>query len=79
MYYSRFACVYAIFFISLHPKKQINRLINEFKVAIMGNAFRKNEVEYNAIMSNELSHYMTLDEMHERLVAKIRSHFAEKV
>lgn len=45
----------------------------------MGYALRKEEVEYNAIMSNELSHYMTLDEMHERLVAKIHDHYAQKV
>jgi len=33
---------------------------------------------YNVIMSSDLEHYMTLDEMHQRLVQTIKDHFAKK-
>jgi len=38
----------------------------------------KSTANYNVIMSPELEHYMTLDEMHQRLVQTIKDHFAKK-
>ena len=32
---------------------------------------------YDIIESSEMSHYMTLDEMHKRLIEKIRKAFAK--
>ena len=36
-----------------------------------------NQMTYDIIEASELSHYMTLDEMHERLTANIRKRFAK--
>jgi len=36
-----------------------------------------NQITYDIIESSEMSHYMTLDEMHERLTANIRKRFAK--
>ena len=36
-----------------------------------------NQMTYDIIESSELSHYMTLDEMHERLTTNIRKMLAE--
>ena len=36
-----------------------------------------NQMTYDIIESSELSHYMTLDEMHERLTTNIRKRLAE--
>jgi hypothetical protein len=36
-----------------------------------------NQRTYDIIEVSELSHYMTLDEMHERLTANIRKRFAK--
>jgi hypothetical protein len=36
-----------------------------------------NQMTYDIIESSEMSHYMTLDEMHERLTANIRRRFAQ--
>ena len=34
-----------------------------------------NQLQYDVLDSSEMSHYMTLDEIHERLTAKIRKAF----
>ena len=34
-----------------------------------------NQMTYDVIESSELSHYMTLEQMHERLTANIRKAF----
>ncbi len=36
-----------------------------------------NQRAYDIIEASELSHYMTLEEMHERLTANIRKRFAK--
>jgi hypothetical protein len=36
-----------------------------------------NQMTYDIIDSSKLSHYMTLEEMHERLTANIRKRFAK--
>ena len=36
-----------------------------------------NQMTYDIIDTSELSHYMTLDEMHERLTTNIRKRFAK--
>ena len=33
------------------------------------------KVDYDIIFTSELPHYMTLDEMHERLTTKIHEHY----
>jgi len=38
----------------------------------------KETANYNLIMSSDLEHYMTLDEMHQRLVKTIKDYFAKK-
>jgi len=38
----------------------------------------KETANCNLIMSSDLEHYMTLDEMHQRLVQTIKDHFAKK-
>ena len=43
----------------------------------MSAAQATNQMTYDIIESSELSHYMTLDEMHERLTANIRRRFAK--
>ena len=35
------------------------------------------QVMYDVILSSELPHYMTLDEMHERLTTNIRKAYAQ--
>ena len=37
----------------------------------------ENRVSYDVIRTSEMSQYMTLDEMHERLTANIRKAFAK--
>ena len=37
-----------------------------------------NQMTYDIIDSSKLSHYMTLEEMHERLVKMIKAHFAQR-
>ena len=32
----------------------------------------------NVILSSDMSHYMTLDEMHQRLTTKIREHYSKR-
>lgn len=36
-----------------------------------------NQMTYDVIDSSEMSHYMTLEEMHERLTTNIRKRFAK--
>ena len=43
----------------------------------MSEALKAEHVKYDVISSSELPHYMTLDEMHQRLVSNIRSKFAK--
>jgi len=38
----------------------------------------KTTANYNVIMPSDLEHYMTLDEMHQRLVQTIKNHFSTK-
>ena len=43
----------------------------------MSAALAENRVAYNVISSSEMAHYMTLEEMHERLTNNIRKNFAK--
>ncbi len=36
------------------------------------------KVEYDVIYASELPHYMSLDEMHQRLTAKIQEHYSQQ-
>lgn len=36
------------------------------------------KVNYDVIFASEMPHYMTLDEMHERLTAKIQKHYSQQ-
>ncbi len=39
---------------------------------------REKQVNYDVILPSELPHYMSLDEMHDRLTAKIREHYSKR-
>ena len=41
----------------------------------MSSQLATNQMTYDVINSSELSHYMTLEQMHERLTANIRKAF----
>ena len=43
----------------------------------MSAVLTEDRVEYDVIRKSEMSHYMTLGEMHERLTANIRKAFAK--
>ena len=43
----------------------------------MSAVLAEDRVEYDVLRQSEMSHYMTLDEMHERLIANIRKAFAK--
>lgn len=36
------------------------------------------QVNYDVILPSELPHYMTLEEMHERLTEKIKKHYSQQ-
>ena len=49
-----------------------------FKILMLMNAQPvTNQIKYDVIETSEMSHYMTLEEMHERLTANIRKRFAK--
>ena len=43
----------------------------------MNGQVAKSQMTYDIIDASEMSHYMTLEEMHERLTANIRKSFAK--
>ncbi len=45
---------------------------------LMSAQLSTNQLQYDILDSSEMSHYMTLDEMHERLTAKIRKHLSRQ-
>ena len=49
---------------------------NSGKGYIMSAVLAEKQVNYDVILSSELPHYMTLDEMHQRLTAKIHEHYS---
>ena len=44
----------------------------------MNSQVAEKQVNYDVILSSELPHYMTLEEMHERLTAKIKNHYSQQ-
>ena len=41
-------------------------------------AVAQQKAEYDIIMSSDMPHYMSLDEMHQRLTAKIQEFYSKK-
>ena len=42
------------------------------------NAVAQQKMSYDVLSSSEMSHYMTLDEMHHRLTAKIHEFYSKR-
>jgi len=42
------------------------------------NAVAQQKAEYDVISASEMSHYMTLDEMHQRLTSRIHEFYSKK-